>query len=321
MNQLDCVEPTVAQRDALDFGQSQKRSTWQDGLRVARSCRAGTGQGKRSTSTTSGQGDGKLSLREFAKISGVSETQVKLFYKAWVYAATDDGSLPVVLAHPDKLTPGQDEPNIDDLADTAEERQKLWSKYYSRAKVSGESLDKIKVELTQLSTNGSEKVKALAVKALSVADNEVEFVFQHKEVAKAVLAENRKAKKEAEKAKSEAKTQKKQGLTDEDRKDLELGIIAAGGTGLATAPEEPGPTADMVVTQEAMYDDELAQYIVSGTELLSSAITEFKKALDMSRPIRDSQSIQKIREAKKSIDILFQLGDQVIEAPTTERVE
>lgn len=114
-------------KDAAEFGSHFKQGGWRLGLLVARSVEQGTGGSRDNRSHVNSSA--KVSMRQFAEMSGVSLTNVSYYYRAWELAA-DDGRC----TKAKELIPGQDDLE-DQYDEDDEELRSDWSKYLKQARV------------------------------------------------------------------------------------------------------------------------------------------------------------------------------------------
>lgn len=125
-------EPVSAlDRDATELGHLVKQGGFRLGLLCARCITIGNHGGDRSSSHVNLEG--KVSVAEFATKSNVSESKIRLYYRAWEMAAETG-----ICARPEDLSPGmEDEGGIalwDEDSEEDENLRQKWSYWLAKAR-------------------------------------------------------------------------------------------------------------------------------------------------------------------------------------------
>lgn len=112
--------------DAAEFGRIVKQGGWRLGLLVARNVQVVEGKGTRTDLQL--VGSSKVSPNQFAKLAGVSDETVRLYWHAWNFAAKAGR----VLAS-DELAPGDEDGSVE-FEELDEDDRASWDEFYKMAR-------------------------------------------------------------------------------------------------------------------------------------------------------------------------------------------
>lgn len=199
--------------DAAEFGNHFKQGGWRLGLLVARSVKIGNHGGNRSSSHV----NLKISASEFAAKSGVSESNTRLYYKAWEMAADEGHCL-----HAKELKPGDEDASIDHDEDDNESRI-LWAKFLQKSREpkkpkqqekKPEKENKVEEEIVEQEVESSSET-------ITISQEELDAQFRHDRIINA-----------------------REALETHQTKLFEIGVV--------TAPEDVAAVQEIITRAEAI---------------------------------------------------------------------
>lgn len=163
--------------DATEFANHFKQGGWRLGLLVARSVVMQAKPGGIPTGD-----NGKVTTGEFAKKSGVSQTTVQYYFKAWELAADEGHCL-----HARELNPGDEDASIDHDEDDNESRI-MWSKFYQKArepKKPKQQVEKKPEPKVEAEANESEDETSTETDSFVINEAELDRQFRHDRIVNA----------------------------------------------------------------------------------------------------------------------------------------
>lgn len=112
--------------DAAEFGRIVKQGGWRLGLLVARNVQVVEGKGTRTDLQL--VGSSKVSPGQFAKLSGVSDETVRLYWHAWNFAAKAGKVI-----SSEELSPGDEDGSVE-FEELDEDDRVAWDEFYKMAR-------------------------------------------------------------------------------------------------------------------------------------------------------------------------------------------
>lgn len=203
-NQIDC--------DAAEFGSHFKQGGWRLGLLVARSVKVGNHGGSRSSSHV----NLKISVAEFATKSGVSESNTRVYFKAWEMAAEEGHCLRAA-----ELNPGDEDASIDFDEDDNESRI-LWAKFLQKAREPKKPKQQEKKQEKPVEEKTeTEEENESSSETITISQEELDAQFRHDRIINA-----------------------REALETHQTKLFEIGVV--------TAPEDIAAVQDIITRAEAI---------------------------------------------------------------------